>query len=266
MAGPGSFSPTINSWHELVSYFEQGNKAVGDWRIGTEHEKFAYHLDNLRPLNYSGKVGIRAVLESLQRFGWSPVFEGEHIIALSLNGQAVSLEPSGAVELSGAPLFNLHETCSEVNVHLSQVKEVGEELGVGFLGLGYHPKWTHEDMPIMPKGRYDIMSRYMPKRGSLGLDMMFRTCTVQVNLDYSSESDMVRKLQVSLRLQPIATALFANSPFKEGKPNSFLSYRSHVWTDTDPDRTGFLPFAFEDGMGFERYTDYILDVPMYFLG
>ena len=225
----------------------------------------AYRRDDLRPLPYEGEVGIRAILERLQRYGWSPVIEGDSIIALTQDGQAVTLEPSGAVELSGAPVENLHQTCHEVNTHLAQVKEIGAELDIAFLGLGYHPKWRYEDMPVMPKGRYGIMRRYMPTRGSLGLDMMFRTCTVQVNLDYSSEADMVQKLQTSLRLQPIATALFANSPFKEGKPNGFLSYRSHVWTDTDPDRTGFLPFAFEDGMGFERYTDYVLDVPMYFV-
>ena len=265
MASQHADSPLINDRAELVSYFERGSKPPQDWRIGTEHEKFAYRRDDLRPLPYEGEVGIRAVLERLQRYGWSPVIEGDSIIALTQDGQAVTLEPSGAVELSGAPVENLHQTCHEVNTHLAQVKEIGAELDIGFLGLGYHPKWRYEDMPVMPKGRYGIMRRYMPTRGSLGLDMMFRTCTVQVNLDYSSEADMVKKLQTSLRLQPIATALFANSPFKEGKPNGFLSYRSHVWTDTDPDRTGFLPFAFEDGMGFERYTDYVLDVPMYFV-
>ena len=265
MAGSHADSPLINDRADLVSYFERGSKPPQNWRIGTEHEKFAYRRDDLRPLPYEGEVGIRAILECLQRYGWSPVIEGGSIIALTQDGQAVTLEPSGAVELSGAPVENLHQTCHEVNTHLAQVKEIGAELDIGFLGLGYHPKWRYEDMPVMPKGRYGIMRRYMPTRGSLGLDMMFRTCTVQVNLDYSSEADMVQKLQTSLRLQPIATALFANSPFKEGKPNGFLSYRSHVWTDTDPDRTGFLPFAFEDGMGFERYTDYVLDVPMYFV-
>ena len=265
MAGSHADSPLINDRADLVSYFERGSKPPQKWRIGTEHEKFAYRRDDLRPLPYEGEVGIRAILERLQRYGWSPVIEGDSIIALTQDGQAVTLEPSGAVELSGAPVENLHQTCHEVNTHLAQVNEIGAELDIAFLGLGYHPKWRYEDMPVMPKGRYGIMRRYMPTRGSLGLDMMFRTCTVQVNLDYSSEADMVQKLQTSLRLQPIATALFANSPFKEGKPNGFLSYRSHVWTDTDPDRTGFLPFAFEDGMGFERYTDYVLDVPMYFV-
>lgn len=265
MVGAFTDSPLIKDRADLVSYFERGSKPSVDWRIGTEHEKFAYRRADFRPLPYDGKIGIRAILERLQGYGWAPVLEGENIIALTLDGQAVTLEPSGAVELSGAPVENLHQTCREVNTHLAQVKKIGDELGIGFFGLGYHPKWRHDDMPLMPKGRYGIMSRYMPTRGSLGLDMMFRTCTVQVNLDYASEADMVKKLQVALRLQPIATALFANSPFKEGKPNGFLSYRSYVWTDTDPDRTGFLPFAFEDGMGFERYTDYVLDVPMYFI-
>lgn len=258
-------SPLINDRADLVSYFEGGSKPIVDWRIGTEHEKFAYRRKDFRPLPYGGEIGIHAILDRLQRFGWAPIFERENIIALTLDRQAVTLEPSGAIELSGAPVENVHQTCHEVNTHLAQVKEIGAELDIGFLGLGYHPKWRHDDMPLMPKGRYGIMSRYMPTRGSLGLDMMLRTCTVQVNLDYASEADMVKKLQVALRLQPIATALFANSPFKEGKPSGFLSYRSHVWTDTDPDRTGFLPFAFEDGMGFERYTDYLLDVPMYFV-
>tara|TARA_B100000029_G_scaffold445348_1_gene465694 strand:+ start:2261 stop:3622 length:1362 start_codon:yes stop_codon:yes gene_type:complete len=265
LAGAHADSPLINDRADLVSYFERGCKPPVKWRIGTEHEKFAYRRDDFRPLPYEGEVGIKAILERLQRYGWAPVLEGENVIALTLDGQAVTLEPSGAIELSGAPVENLHQTCHEVNTHLTQVKEIGTELDIGFLGLGYHPKWQHDDMPLMPKGRYGIMSRYMPTRGSLGLDMMFRTCTVQVNLDYASEADMVKKLRLALRLQPIATALFANSPFKEGKPNGFLSYRSFVWTDTDPDRTGFLRFAFEDGMGFERYTDYALDVPMYFV-
>ncbi len=265
MADPRAESPPINDRADLVSYFERGCKRPVEWRIGTEHEKFAYRRGDLRPLPFEGDVGIRVILERLRRFGWAPVFEDGNVIALTMDGQAVTLEPSGAVELSGAPLENLHQTCHEVNTHLAQVKEIAAGLDVGFIGLGYHPKWKREDMPLMPKGRYGIMRRYMPTRGSLGLDMMFRTCTVQVNLDYASEADMVKKMRVALRLQPIATALFANSPFKEGTPSGYLSYRSHVWTETDPDRTGFLPFAFEDGMGFERYTDYMLDVPMYFV-
>jgi glutamate--cysteine ligase len=205
------------------------------------------------------------MLEGLQRFGWQPVYEGDNVVALKLNGQAITLEPGGQLELSGAPLATLHQTCDEVNTHLAQVQDVANELGVGFLGLGFQPKWSYADTPIMPKGRYGIMRAYMPTRGKLGVDMMFRSCTVQVNLDFGSEADMVNKLRVGLALQPVATALFANSPFLEGKPNGYLSYRSHVWTDVDPDRTGFLPWVFEDGMGFERYADYALDVPMYFV-
>jgi glutamate--cysteine ligase len=258
-------SPPVENRDDLVRYIEQGCKPAVDWRIGTEHEKFAYRRSDLRSVPYDGPDGIRAILDGLTRFGWSPIREGDNVIALSLDGQSVSLEPGGQLELSGAPLKDLHQTCHEVNTHLAQAKAVGDELGVSFLGLGYQPKWRYEDTPVMPKGRYGIMRAYMPKKGSLGLDMMFRTCTVQVNLDYASESDMVRKLRTSLKLQPVATALFANSPFREGAPNGYLSFRAHVWTDTDPDRTGFLPFAFEGGMGFERYVDYALDVPMYFV-
>ena len=191
--------------------------------------------------------------------------EGDNVIALKREGGSITLEPGGQFELSGAMLENMHETCGETDAHLKEVKTVAEDMGLGFLGLGFQPLWRRDDMPWMPKGRYDIMRDYMPKVGSLGLDMMLRTCTVQANLDFASEADMVKKFRVSLALQPIATALFANSPFTEGKPNGFLSYRAHVWTDTDPDRTGMLAFVFEEGFGFERYVDYLLDVPMYFI-
>jgi glutamate--cysteine ligase len=251
---------------QLVEYLEQGSKPKSDWLIGTEHEKFAFRLDNLRPLPYDGDVGIRAILEGLQRFNWEPITEDGNVIALkSDSGGSITLEPGGQFELSGAPLENIHQTCDEVHVHLEQVKEVCLELGAGMVGLGFNPKWRREDISWMPKGRYQIMRDYMPKRGSLGLDMMLRTCTVQVNLDFENEADMVKKFRVAVALQPIATALFADSPFSEGKPNGFMSYRSHIWTDTDPDRCGVLPFVFEDGFGFERWVDYLLDVPMYFL-
>ncbi|HIM44692.1 MAG TPA: glutamate--cysteine ligase, partial [Alphaproteobacteria bacterium] len=251
---------------DLVAYVESGCKPRTEWAIGTEHEKFGYQLADLRPLPYDGPVGIRAMLEGLQRYNWKPYMEGENVIALTKeDGSSVSLEPGGQFELSGAPLPNLHRVCDEVHTHLDQVASVAKELDVGFLGLGFQPKWRREDISWMPKGRYGIMRRYMPTKGDLGLDMMTRTCTVQVNLDFDSEADMVRKLRVSLALQPAAVALFANSPFVEGKPSGYLSYRSHVWTRTDPDRCGLLPFAFEDGMGFERYVDYVLDVPMYFV-
>ncbi|NQV20877.1 MAG: glutamate--cysteine ligase [Rhodospirillales bacterium] len=260
----GQFAPISNKT-ELVDYLASGCKSVEQWRIGTEHEKFGYQLKDLRPLPYEGECGIRAMLDGLQRYGWTPVFENGNPIALVKDGASVSLEPGGQLELSGAPLDNLHQTCDEVHTHLAQVKDVAEEMGAGFLGLGFQPRWGLDDIPVMPKDRYNIMRNYMPTRGELGLDMMFRSCTVQVNLDFSSEADMVRKFRVGLALQPIATALFANSPFTDGQPNGFLSYRSHIWTDTDSDRCGMLRFVFDDGMSFERYVDYALDVPMYFV-
>ncbi len=255
----------VQSRAQLVESIERGSKPAADWRIGTEHEKFAFRWDDYRRLPYDGESGIRALLEGLQRFGWDPVREGETVIGLKRDGAAVSLEPGGQLELSGAALENIHQTCDEVHTHLAEAEEVTGELGAGLIGLGFDPKWRREDMPWMPKGRYRIMRDYMPKKGNLGLDMMARTCTVQVNLDYGSEADMAKKFRVGLALQPVATALFANAPFTEGRPNGFKSWRAHIWTDTDPDRTGMLPFVFEDGFGFERWVDYILDVPMYFV-
>jgi len=250
----------------LVEYLESGCRPAEEWRLGTEHEKFGFTTDDLRPLPYSGPRSIERVLTGLQKFGWDPVYEHDRLIALTMeDGCSITLEPGGQLELSGALLEDIHETCREVDTHLSQVKTVSEPLGIGFLGTGFQPKWGLDDIPLMPKDRYRIMSNYMPKVGSLGLDMMRRTCTVQVNLDFSSEADMIRKFRVSLALQPIATALFANSPFMHGEVTSYLSLRSHVWSDTDPDRTGMLPFVFQEDMGFERYVDYMLDVPMYFL-
>ena len=267
MSGPANAPDTpIESRRQLIDYIAGGAKPdPAEWRIGMEHEKFGFDLKTLRPLPYDGPAGIRAMLEGLTRFGWEPVREGGNVIALARDKESVTLEPGGQLELSGAPLVTLHENCKELNRHLSEVKEISGELGVGFMGLGFNPKWRRDDIPMMPKGRYNIMRAYMPKRGSLGLDMMFRTCTVQVNLDFADEADMIRQMRVGLALQPICTALFANSPFTEGKPNGFLTFRSHIWTDTDPDRTGMLPFAFEPGFGFERYVDYLLDVPMYFV-
>ena len=250
----------------LVEYLAAGCKPAREWRIGTEHEKFAYDLKTLRPLTYDGTPGVRQMLDALTRFGWTPVLENGNVIALSKpDRSSISLEPAGQLELSGAPVETIHQTCGEVTEHLKQVKTVAGELGIGFLGLGYNPKWPREEMPWMPKGRYAIMREYMPTKGSLGLEMMQSTCTVQVNLDFNSEAVMRQMFRVALALQPIATALWANSPFRHGKPNGFLSYRSHIWTDVDPDRCGTLPFVFEDGFGFEQYVDYILDVPMYFV-
>jgi glutamate--cysteine ligase len=267
MSGPSASDVRIvESRAQLIEWFESGCKPPEDWRIGTEHEKFAFRTDDLSPLPYIGNPGIRDLLTGLQRFGWEPVFEGENIIALTGGEHAnVSLEPGGQFELSGAPLETIHQTCEELHEHLRQLRIINKELGVSMIGMGFHPKLRREDVPWMPKGRYKIMREYMPKVGTLGLDMMLRTCTVQVNLDFASEADMVRKFRVGMALQPVCTALFANSPFREGKPSGFLSLRSQVWTDTDNNRSGILPFAFEDGFGFERYVDYALDVPMYFV-
>lgn len=265
-APPQDSGDPISAKSELVAYLEGGCKPVEAFRIGTEHEKFAYTWEDLRPLPYEGERSIRRLLEELgQCCGWEAVHEPAGPIALKKGDCSITLEPGGQFELSGAPLATLHETCAEVHAHLDEVKRVAEPLGIGMLGMGFNPKWHRDEIPWMPKGRYAIMGAYMPKVGTLGLDMMLRTCTVQVNLDFRSEADMVKKFRVGLALQPIATALFANSPFVDGKPSGFLSYRSHVWTDTDADRCGILPFVFEDGMGFERYVDYILDVPMYFV-
>ena len=257
--------PVIESRDELIAPMQKGEKAKDDWRIGTEHEKLVYKRKTHAAPSYDEEGGIRDILLSLQDFGWTPVEEGGKVIAMAGEDGTVSLEPAGQLELSGAPLKTLHETCNEAGRHLTQVKEVGERFGVGFLGLGMWPDKTREELPVMPKGRYKIMMNHMPKVGDLGLDMMLRTCTIQVNLDYGSEADMVQKFRVGLALQPLATALFANSPFTEGKPNGYLSYRSHIWSDTDPHRTGMLPFVFEDGFGYERWVDYMLDVPMYFV-
>jgi glutamate--cysteine ligase len=264
-APPTSSGEPITSKRQLVEYLASGSKPASAWRIGTEHEKFVFRLSDLKRVPYEGRDGIRALLEGMTRFGWTPVVENGNPIALSQGKCSISLEPGGQFELSGAPLETIHQTCAEVHTHLKQVREIAAELGIGMIGLGFDPKWRREDVSWMPKGRYKIMREYMPKRGTLGHDMMLRTCTVQVNLDYASETDMVTKFRVGLALQPVATALFAASPFVEGKPSGYLSYRSHVWTDVDPDRSGILPFVFEKGFGFERYVDYILDVPMYFV-
>jgi len=263
--GPEKGDHRIESRQDLVAVFSEGEKGRADWRIGTEHEKFVYHRADHRAPSYDEPGGIRDLLVSMIDYGWQAVEEDGKVIALTGPDGAVSLEPAGQLELSGAPREHLHQTCSEAGRHLNQVKAIGDELGIGFLGLGMWPDKTRAELPVMPKGRYRIMLDYMPRVGSLGLDMMLRTCTIQTNLDYESEADMAMKFRVGLALQPLATALFANSPFTEGKPNGFLSFRSHIWSDTDRDRTGMLPFVFEDGFGYERYLDYALDVPMYFV-
>ena len=266
MSIPQSGGGPIEDFNQLANLLEQGNKPKADWRIGTEHEKFGYCKDTLKALPYEGERSIQSILQGLRdQFNWAPVEEGGHLIGLTKDGGNVSLEPGGALELSGAPLETIHETCDEVNVHLREVKEIADKIGVGFIGLGAAPIWQHEDVGLMPKGRYQLMDTYMGKVGTMGRTMMRRTCTVQVNLDFASEADMVQKFRVALALQPVATALFANSPFFEGKVNGHKSWRARVWRDLDADRTGMLPFVFEDGMGFQRYVDYALDVPMYFV-
>ena len=266
MSIPQSGGGPIEHFDQLAEYMASGCKPREEWRIGTEHEKFGYLSDSLMPLPYDGPRSIRAMLEGRRdSFGWDPVLEGDNIIGLTKGGANVSLEPGGQLELSGAPLESIHQTCDEVNEHLREVHQIADRIGAKFIGLGAAPIWTHDQMPVMPKGRYKLMTNYMGRVGTHGTQMMYRTCTVQVNLDFASEADMVQKLRVALALQPVATALFANSPFFEGKPNGHKSWRARIWRDLDAARTGMLPFVFEDGMGFQRWVDYVLDVPMYFV-
>ena len=252
---------------QLVDWFARKGKPKSAWRIGTEHEKFLFHKGSFKPVAYEGAQGVGQLLSLLeQQFDMQPIIEKGHIIGLkSADGGSVTLEPGGQLELSGAPLVSLHGTCAETRAHLRQMREVTSPLDICMLGVGFQPLWGRGDISWMPKGRYKIMREYMPKRGNLGLDMMLRSCTVQVNLDYADERDMVRKFRTSLALQPIATALFANSPFKGGVPSGLKSTRAQAWTDTDPDRCGVPAFVFEPDFGYARWVDYILDVPMYFL-
>jgi len=258
----------LSTVDDLVAWIAAGEKPADRWRIGTEHEKFPFYRDGFLPVPYHGSNGIRAILEGMQGLlGWEPIVDAGNIIGLidpSGHG-AISLEPGGQFELSGAPLENLFQTCAEGNAHLMQLREIAEPLGIGFLGLGASPKWSLADTPRMPKSRYGIMSAYMPKVGHQGLDMMYRTCTIQVNLDFASEADMRRKMQVSMKLQPLATALFANSPFAGGRPNGLLSWRADIWRDTDNKRSGLLPFVFSSQFGYRDYVEWALDVPMYFV-
>jgi glutamate--cysteine ligase len=266
MSIPQSGGGPIERYEQMAEYLASGCKPKEDWRIGTEHEKFGFCKDSLLPLPYEGERSIHAVLSALRdRHDWQELHEAGKLIGLTKDGANISLEPGGALELSGAPLETIHETCDEVNVHLKEVKGIADEIGVGFIGLGAAPTWMHEEMPLMPKGRYKLMDAYMGKVGTMGRTMMRRTSTVQVNLDYSSEADMIQKLRVGIALQPVAVALFANSPFFEGKPNGHKSWRSRVWRDTDNARAGMIPFIFDDDFGFERWVEYALDVPMYFV-
>lgn len=256
----------IEKYEDLLYTFTKGMKPKEDWRIGTEHEKFGFYHGSNSPVPYEGDNGIKALLEGLKKnTHWDGIYEGDKIIGLQEGYGSVTLEPGGQFELSGAPLKSIHETCVEIASHLTAVRSVADDLGIGFLGLGFQPKTRLEDVPMMPKGRYNIMREYMQKVGRLGRQMMFRSCTVQVNLDFASEADMARKFKASLALQPIATALFANSPFAEGRLNGYQSYRAHVWTDTDPDRTGVPKFVFNKDFSFGDYVEYALDVPMYFV-
>ena len=266
MSIPQTGGGPIENYAQLAEHLAEGCKPKEDWRIGTEHEKFGYNKETLLPLPYDGPCSVKALLEGLRdEFNWAPVLEAGNIIGLEKDGANVSLEPGGQLELSGAPLETIHETCDEVNVHLEQVQTIADRIGAGYIGLGASPDWTHEQVPMMPKGRYRLMTDYMGRVGTHGTQMMYRTCTVQVNLDFGSEADMVKKMRVALALQPVATALFANSPFFEDKETGYKSWRSRVWRDLDASRTGMLPFVFEDGMGFERWVEYMLDVPMYFV-
>ena len=268
MARDTADATPIENIDQLTASLAAGCKPKDQWRIGTEHEKFGFYRDGNSPVPYDGPNGVRALLEGMETLlGWNPIYDGDKIIGLAdpIGGGAISLEPGGQFELSGAALETLHQTCREANTHLAQVRQIADTLGIGFLGLGMSPKWTREQTPVMPKSRYDIMAAYMPKVGTHGLDMMFRTATIQVNLDFSDETDMVRKMRVGLALQPVATALFASSPFTDGKPNGFVSYRGEIWRDTDNQRSGPLPIAFHDGFGFKAYTEWALDVPMYFI-
>jgi glutamate--cysteine ligase len=266
MSIPQSGGGLIESFDQLAGLMESGNKPAQDWRIGTEHEKFGWLTDTRAPLPYAGERSVSALFAGLQaRFGWEPVREGDNVIGLHRNGANISLEPGGQFELSGAMMADMHETAAELRTHLAEVAAIADPMGVRFMGIGAAPEWKHEQMPVMPKGRYRLMTDYMGRVGTHGTQMMYRTCTVQVNLDYASEADMVKKLRVALALQPVATALFASSPFFDGRPNDHRSWRSRIWRGLDDIRTGMLPFAFEDGFGFQRYVDWVLDVPMYFV-
>jgi glutamate--cysteine ligase len=266
MSIPQSGGGLIEHPWQMADYIAGGCKPAAEWRIGTEHEKFGFLTDSLLPLPYNGPRSISALFDGLIRDnGWAPVHEGANVIGLRRGAANISLEPGGQFELSGAPLASLHDTAAELDTHLAEVKAIADPLGIGFLGIGAAPVWTHDQMPVMPKGRYRLMTDYMGRVGTHGTQMMYRTCTVQVNLDFASEADMVKKLRVAIALQPVATALFASSPFFEGRPNGHRSWRSRIWRGLDDTRTGMLPFVFENGMGFERWVDWVLDVPMYFV-
>jgi glutamate--cysteine ligase len=265
MSIPQSGGGPIEDFSQLAEMIESGSKPKADWRIGTEHEKFGWLTDSRAPLPYAGDRSISALFAGLQSFGWTPVAEADNVIGMTRAGANISLEPGGQFELSGAPLENLHQGAAELQNHLDEVRAIADPLGIKFMGIGAAPEWSATTMPVMPKGRYRLMTDYMGRVGTHGTQMMYRTCTVQVNLDYASEADMVKKLRVAIALQPVATALFASSPFFDGKPNGHKSWRSRIWRGLDNARTGMLPFAFDQGFGFQQYVDWVLDAPMYFV-
>jgi len=266
MSIPQSGGGPIEDFAALAAYMEQGCKPKSRWSIGTEHEKFGWLTDSRAPLPYAGDRSISALFAGLEaRYGWAPAREGANVIGLTRGDANISLEPGGQFELSGGMMPDLHAGAVELQTHLDEVASIAGPMGVRFMGIGAAPEWTADEMPVMPKGRYRLMTDYMGRVGTHGTQMMYRTCTVQVNLDYGSEADMVQKLRVSLALQPVATALFASSPFFEGKPNGHRSWRSRIWRGLDDARTGMLPFAFQPGFGFQEYVDWVLDVPMYFV-
>ena len=266
MSIPQSGGGPIEDFSQLAELLDSGNKPKADWRLGTEHEKFGWLTDSRKPLPYAGDRSISALFAGLQaQHGWTPIAEGDNIIGMTRDGANISLEPGGQFELSGAALENMHDVAAELQTHLDEVRGIADPLGIRFMGIGAAPEWSATDMPVMPKGRYRLMTDYMASVGTHGTQMMYRTCTVQVNLDYASEADMVKKLRVALALQPVATALFASSPFFEGKLNGHKSWRSRIWRGLDNSRTGMLPLAFDPGFGFQAYVDWVLDVPMYFV-
>ena len=268
MAGADTYSPPIESRADLIEAMSRGCKPASEWRIGTEHEKHVFHTNPLQPVAYEGPNGIRALIDGIEaETGWHPFYDGDNPIGLRNDEVAggISLEPGGQFELSGSPQVDLHGTAAELAEHMRVTKKVAAPLDIHFLGLGVTPLWAVDEIKSMPKSRYAIMTPYMDKVGTLGTSMMYRSATVQTNLDFSDEADMVKKLRVSLALQPVATALFANSPFANGKETGYQSFRSEIWRNTDDARTGMLPFVFDEGFGFEQYADHALRVPMYFV-
>jgi glutamate--cysteine ligase len=258
----------LTSVSELSAYLATGPRPADQFRLGTEHEKFGFFRADHSPVPYEGEAGIGAILTAMQeRLDWEPIMDGGNIIGLGEQSGmgAISIEPGGQFELSGAPLETLHQTSAETEAHMALVKEITEPMGISFLGMGGSPKWTRAETPRMPKSRYNIMTNYMPKVGTKGLDMMYRTSTIQVNLDFSSEEDMAQKMRVSMKLQSVATALFAASPFTDGTPNGLQSWRGEIWRDTDNRRAGTLPFVFKPDFGYLDYVEWALDVPMYFI-